>query len=586
MSQRIFEVPQTKPSVAWFSQFSAHWSAMGLALEYFDSSEEQLRPAPSYPRFFKIMRRRMEPYRILLRSLAQESVASGCAANARFSDSIFVIAMPIRSRRRVCGSVLATACCGPLASDETWLGACGTGKLDQSLMIQLAEELPRYDHILLEGIQKTLSGTSQMAFDRQSMGTQLSDVSRDLTGAYEEINLLYKVAGSLRVTVDVDSYLNPLCNELAEVLETEAIIVIVPAAWEDGGVSGTHPYKVVSVGKSLSDEEGYLRIGRQIGGLLAEQSGKTPQIIMDSDEDDVLDWAAEWIRNLAAVSIQCNRSSGAFPLDPRFNSSIHLIEQPRSTTGVVLALNKRRDVFRSSDLKMLVSLASQSGVYLDNLGLYADLHHLMMGLLHALVSSIDAKDPYTSGHSHRVAILSRRIAEQAGLTPQQCERIYLAGLLHDVGKIGVPEPVLCKTGKLTEDEFDEMKKHPEIGARILCQVRQIQDIIPGVLYHHERIDGRGYPYGLSGDDIPFMGRVVCLADSFDAMTTTRTYRSSLPLRLAEIEIRRCSGVQFDPRLGDAFLQIDKGELGEDLRKASNALPDFPLTVSHKPSEEL
>jgi HD-GYP domain-containing protein (c-di-GMP phosphodiesterase class II) len=136
----------------------------------------------------------------------------------------------------------------------------------------------------------------------------------------------------------------------------------------------------------------------------------------------------------------------------------------------------------------------------------------------------------------------------------------MAGLLHDVGKIGVPEAVLQKTGRLTDEEFAQIKKHPEIGARILKDIKQVEDIIPGVLHHHERMDGKGYPAGLAGENIPLLGRVICLADCFDAMTSSRTYRKALPLEVALTEIRRCAGTQFDPVLADHFLRIGEDKL--------------------------
>src|SRR5262245_54229060 len=177
--------------------------------------------------------------------------------------------------------------------------------------------------------------------------------------------------------------------------------------------------------------------------------------------------------------------------------------------------------------------------------LYDDVRGLMMGLLHSLTSAVDAKDAYTCGHSERVALLSRELAQAAKLTEAQIERIYMAGLLHDVGKIGVPESVLQKTGRLTPEEFELMKKHPQIGERILRDIKQIEDIIPGVLHHHERFDGKGYPSGLAGESIPLMGRIICLADCLDAMTSNRTYRKGMPLEVALTEIRRCAGTQFD-----------------------------------------
>jgi putative nucleotidyltransferase with HDIG domain len=179
-----------------------------------------------------------------------------------------------------------------------------------------------------------------------------------------------------------------------------------------------------------------------------------------------------------------------------------------------------------------------------------------MGVLHALTRSIDAKDAYTRGHSQRVAELSRTLAHKIGLSEEQCERVYLSGLLHDVGKIGVPEAVLTKPGKLTAEEFDAIKKHPEIGAQILGNIKQLQDIIPGVLYHHERWDGKGYPFGKKAEGIPLIGRIICVADCFDAMGSTRTYRAALSLETVLEEIKRCSGTQFDPTLANVFLQLD------------------------------
>jgi len=179
-----------------------------------------------------------------------------------------------------------------------------------------------------------------------------------------------------------------------------------------------------------------------------------------------------------------------------------------------------------------------------------------MGTLHALTNSIDAKDSYTHGHSERVALMSRLLAQAAGLDPHVVERVYIAGLIHDVGKIGVPEAVLCKPGHLTQEEFDMIKLHPEIGSKILQDIRQMQDLVPGVLYHHERWDGRGYPHNLRGKEIPLFGRVIGLADAFDAMSSNRTYRQALDHKQVINEIKRCAGSQFDPELAQIFVNLD------------------------------
>jgi HD-GYP domain-containing protein (c-di-GMP phosphodiesterase class II) len=205
-------------------------------------------------------------------------------------------------------------------------------------------------------------------------------------------------------------------------------------------------------------------------------------------------------------------------------------------------------------------VADEAAVFTENAFLYEDLQQLLIGMLRALTSSVDAKDPYTCGHSERVALIASRIAAESGLDAYTVGRIYLAGLLHDIGKIGVPEAVLTKPGRLTADEFGQMRKHPEIGAHILSGIKQVEDLIAGVLFHHERMDGRGYPQKLAGPAVPLFGRIVGLADCFDAMTSDRTYRRALPLEATLAEIRRCAGTQFDPRIVEAFLRLDPAEL--------------------------
>jgi putative nucleotidyltransferase with HDIG domain len=259
--------------------------------------------------------------------------------------------------------------------------------------------------------------------------------------------------------------------------------------------------------------------------------------------DKTFSWLGEYARHMLAVPLIRNEQ----------------------VLGCLFAMDKNKDEFNSVDTKLLTSISNESAIYLENAMLYEDVHGLMMGLLHSLTSAVDAKDAYTCGHSERVALLSRHLAIQYGMTDAAAGRVYMAGLLHDVGKIGVPEAVLQKTGRLTPEEFEQIKKHPEMGAKILRDVRQIEDVIPGVLHHHERYDGKGYPSGLAGENIPLMGRIICLADCFDAMTSSRTYRKALPLEVAMTEIRRCAGTQFDPNLADSFLRISTEEMRDLLK---------------------
>ena len=182
------------------------------------------------------------------------------------------------------------------------------------------------------------------------------------------------------------------------------------------------------------------------------------------------------------------------------------------------------------------------------------------GTMQALIASIDAKDPYTRGHSARVSEFAFLVASRAGLPAADCERARLCGLVHDIGKIGVSEDVLRKAGRLTEEEFRHIATHPVVGHEILRGIPQMWDVLPGVLHHHERFDGRGYPHGLAGDRIPLVGRVVAVADAIDAMTTSRTYRGARPMSEAVAEVVRCAGTHFDPGLAAAVGAMDRREL--------------------------
>ena len=169
--------------------------------------------------------------------------------------------------------------------------------------------------------------------------------------------------------------------------------------------------------------------------------------------------------------------------------------------------------------------------------------------------TVEAKDPYTRGHSDRVSEYSELIGKYLNLSENDLHKLKIGGLFHDIGKIGVPDSILLKTSRLTDDEYSEIKNHPSIGAHILSNASLFQDIIPIVKHHHERYDGFGYPGKLAGEDIPYLARIAAVADSFDAMTSKRTYRDSLPIDIVKQEIEKNKGTQFDPKIADVFLDI-------------------------------
>ncbi len=184
----------------------------------------------------------------------------------------------------------------------------------------------------------------------------------------------------------------------------------------------------------------------------------------------------------------------------------------------------------------------------------------------ALASAIDAKDRYTNGHSMRVAIYSEMIARAAGKSEEECETIHIAGLLHDIGKIGIPDTVIGKRERLTEAEFAVIKQHPEIGREILSKLDTAPELSLGACYHHERYDGKGYPEGLCGQQIPEVARIIAVADAYDAMTSRRSYRNVLPQSVARSEIAKGIGTQFDPYFALIMLEIIDGDTNYNLRQ--------------------
>ena len=377
---------------------------------------------------------------------------------------------------------------------------------------------------------------------------ELHDLSWELAGSYEELSLLYKLSTSMVVDHPPQAFLEQACTEMREVVGLRWLAIQLNTQ-EPGFADLTVPVCVDS--QCAYDLAGIRKIG--------------PQLI------DVME------SRLKPVVLDDARVLGIPGLE---HHAQNLLITPLHVEGKQLGIlygagnNDQGSGFSTIDSKLCASLGSSLSIYLKNLLLFEDMHSMFLGTLHALSITIDAKDSYTQGHSERVALISKQLAKAAGLDDPTVERIYLSALVHDVGKIGVPEAVLTKPGKLTNEEYGLVKKHPETGARILEGIRQMQDLIPGVMHHHESWDGRGYPDGLAGHDIPLFGRIIGLADAFDAMSSDRTYRNAMPMNKVLDEVRRCSGTQFDPELVEIFLTLDFTqyldmiEQHHDLRRAA------------------
>lgn len=208
-----------------------------------------------------------------------------------------------------------------------------------------------------------------------------------------------------------------------------------------------------------------------------------------------------------------------------------------------------------SGLKSIVQRKTISDMNIELEDANTKLKKAYLDIVQTIRATVEAKDSYTRGHSDRVSAYSVLLGKYLHLNEDEQEILKIGGLFHDVGKIGIPDTILLKNGNLTDEEYSEIKKHPQIGANILGESELFKNIIPFVKYHHEMYDGRGYPEGLIGDNIPYVARIAALADSFDAMSSRRVYRDSLPKEIVREEIVKNLGTQFDPEIGSTFLDI-------------------------------
>ncbi len=441
-------------------------------------------------------------------------------------------------------SILASV----LKSDSEIVGAAliDLGELDSAAVHRRRSEyLGQMLEVFAESFQAGAAAEKQI----EMVGTELAQV-------YEELVLLHKLSSNMRINEPDANYLQMACDSLTEIVLVEGIAILLKKTIED-------KEQLVLVAGS-----GLIAIDRQMMAALYErlvaEINSGGEALLDSKVDSPFRYRwMENIRNIIAVPLYGKNKAGS--------QFTQMAEDSRYIMGLMVAINKvDKPDFDSIDVKLFNCVANGCAVFIENGRLFTDLKGLFIGSLRALTSSIDAKDQYTRGHSERVAFVSRwiaeRLAEQHQLTEEDIHKVYLAGLLHDIGKMGIDESVLRKRGKLSEDEYAQIKTHPTVGAGILGEIEQMKDIVPGVLQHHERCDGKGYPNALKQDEITLMGKIIGLADSFDAMTSKRTYREAMNIGQAMAEIEENLGTQFDQTVGYAFLNSDVAQLWDIMQE--------------------
>ena len=440
---------------------------------------------------------------------------------------LWCVPVPLRNRREVVGWVLLGIPTRSLLESEHLSTMCQAINFD----IRVCKERMRRLAMPAEGeVSRLAAMFSRLWADRQARDGReqtLEQLGRELAETWEEINLLYSITDKMTVEARPHRFAAQACQELLQTLPYRWV-----AAYIDR--DGTGEGRLIVSGDAPRDRAGL----RSVLTSIVRREGLSGPIMAGTlvGDDPEID-------TLGTAGIA------------------HPIGRDGKVVGLLVAGDKEGpDGSPSSvDIKLLAAASAHIAIHLENAGLFEDMNSMFLGMLEAITSSIDAKDRYTCGHSRRVALLTRQLAESAGLDAATTQRMHIAGLVHDVGKIGVRESVLCKQGQLTDGEFAEIRRHPDIGWGILKDIPNFDDILDGVRYHHERWDGGGYPSRLAGEEIPMPARLIALADAFDAMCSSRTYRPAMGREAVLQEIEQGAGTQFDPTLVPHFLKLDFSE---------------------------
>jgi HD-GYP domain-containing protein (c-di-GMP phosphodiesterase class II) len=439
-------------------------------------------------------------------------------------------------------------------SDESQIAAAAHEfGVDAQQALKWAQgQLPWHPHAVLE-VSSAVAEKTAMQQTTQQLKRQLADLSSHLLTTFEEITLLHRLTEHLSISKSVTDLCGLSVGWLADVIPARTV-----AIWFD---SGNHLYDqhsavgaggkpvLITHGTPPLDESEFGRFIDRLGPRVA-----TDPLVLNRKATDSPTWFYPDVREIISVPIrEGNRNFGW--LLALNHSNATEITNSEAEFGTVEAC-------------LMASVATILGIHCGNIALYHEQSEFFGSVVRALTSAIDAKDPYTCGHSDRVARLAVCIGRQLGCSKEDMNTIYLSGLLHDIGKIGIDDTVLRKPGPLTPAELEHIKTHPELGCRILEGVKQLDKVMPVVRHHHEAWNGAGYPAGLKEEDCPFLARLVAVADSIDAMSSDRPYRKGIPDEKLDMILRDGAGKQWDPKIVEAAFQVreDLRRIGQEERR--------------------
>ncbi|MDD5747849.1 MAG: GAF domain-containing protein [Actinomycetota bacterium] len=388
----------------------------------------------------------------------------------------------------------------------------------------------------------------------RELGMLLLDDGEKREFTPEQMEIAVAVANHISIAVDKSD----LLVEMEKRLEYMAAIGIVAKMVSSYLNPKEQLETILEMAAALMQaDSGFIMLKEEMFGELKIEA-KKGSIETFGDQKDI-ERVSEWVmENRKCISLHKGTKDYHFPdLEISCEACVFapLVVGEKVLGGLGVASGKAGVEYSSEETEMLSSFSLQAAVSIENARLYQRLEDSYIGTIASLVTAMEARDPYTTGHSARVTKYAVAIAHELGLTPDEIDDIRLAGMLHDLGKIGIPDNVLKKPGRLTEDEYSAIKMHPALSVKILESLPQLGNIIPLIYHHHERYDGGGYMNGKSGEEIPLGARILAVADSYEAMTSDRPYRKALSKEEAVAEIKRNSGSQFDSKVAEAFLRL-------------------------------